>query len=318
MSEQNKLAKFNLKSVNILAESKHRTMEIEPLKKITMDGMISTQRLLFGTFIYLGLMIILIVYLLGDGARAKYVWLPLLTLGISITVIMANYLISSRDKSMLSSVAILLSDRIFENMRRKSKRKGDLKSIGIEKFDDKTGLVVFRDGRIGKVYEVEGTLSRSTLPVVANQTAIVKAQYLIARSATSYEKLILSIKQVNLREQLSKLEEYNQQANTGSMSDEWRRYMIQLMYNYIKNDLDGQETTVTQVLILSDFDKQSFENTEFEFMSAVDQGMYSRARAITNRKELVEKLAPIAMLSKGGQSSNGTIPKTIQQRKKQK
>lgn len=318
MSEQNKLAKFNLKSVNILAESKHRTMEIEPLKKITMDGMISTQRLLFGTFIYLGLMIILIVYLLGDGARAKYVWLPLLTLGISITVIMANYLISSRDKSMLSSVAILLSDRIFENMRRKSKRKGDLKSIGIEKFDDKTGLVVFRDGRIGKVYEVEGTLSRSTLPVVANQTAIVKAQYLIARSATSYEKLILSIKQVNLREQLAKLEEYNQQANTGSMSDEWRRYMIQLMYNYIKNDLDGQETTVTQVLILSDFDKQSFENTEFEFMSAVDQGMYSRARAIINRKELVEKLAPIAMLSKGGQSSNGTIPKTVQQRKKQK
>ena len=318
MSEQNKLAKFNLKSVNILAESKHRTMEIEPLKKITMDGMISTQRLLFGTFIYLGLMIILIVYLLGDGARAKYVWLPLLTLGISITVIMANYLISSRDKSMLSSVAILLSDRIFENMRRKSKRKGDLKSIGIEKFDDKTGLVVFRDGRIGKVYEVEGTLSRSTLPVVANQTAIVKAQYLIARSATSYEKLILSIKQVNLREQLAKLEEYNQQANTGSMSDEWRRYMIQLMYNYIKNDLDGQETTVTQVLILSDFDKQSFENTEFEFMSAVDQGMYSRVRAITNRKELVEKLAPIAMLSKGGESTNGTIPKTVQQRKKQK
>ena len=318
MSEQNKLAKFNLKSVNILAESKHRTMEIEPLKKITMDGMISTQRLLFGTFIYLGLMIILIVYLLGDGARAKYVWLPLLTLGISITVIMANYLISSRDKSMLSSVAILLSDRIFENMRRKSKRKGDLKSIGIEKFDDKTGLVVFRDGRIGKVYEVEGTLSRSTLPVVANQTAIVKAQYLIARSATSYEKLILSIKQVNLREQLAKLEEYNQQANTGSMSDEWRRYMIQLMYNYIKNDLDGQETTVTQVLILSDFDKQSFENTEFEFMSAVDPGMYSRARAITNRKELVEKLAPIAMLSKGGESTNGTIPKTVQQRKKQK
>ena len=318
MSEQNKLAKFNLKSVNILAESKHRTMEIEPLKKITMDGMISTQRLLFGTFIYLGLMIILIVYLLGDGARAKYVWLPLLTLGISITVIMANYLISSRDKSMLSSVAILLSDRIFENMRRKSKRKGDLKSIGIEKFDDKTGLVVFRDGRIGKVYEVEGTLSRSTLPVVANQTAIVKAQYLIARSATSYEKLILSIKQVNLREQLAKLEEYNQQANTGSMSDEWRRYMIQLMYNYIKNDLDGQETTVTQVLILSDFDKQSFENTEFEFMSAVDQGMYSRVRAITNRKELVEKLAPIAMLSKGEESTNGTIPKTVQQRKKQK
>lgn len=318
MSEQNKLAKFNLKSVNILAESKHRTMEIEPLKKITMDGMISTQRLLFGTFIYLGLMIILIVYLLGDGARAKYVWLPLLTLGISITVIMVNYLISSRDKSMLSSVAILLSDRIFENMRRKSKRKGDLKSIGIEKFDDKTGLVVFRDGRIGKVYEVEGTLSRSTLPVVANQTAIVKAQYLIARSATSYEKLILSIKQVNLREQLAKLEEYNQQANTGSMSDEWRRYMIQLMYNYIKNDLDGQETTVTQVLVLSDFDKQSFENTEFEFMSAVDQGMYSRLRAITNRKELVEKLAPIAMLSKGGQSTNGTIPKTVQQRKKQK
>lgn len=318
MSEQNKLAKFNLKSVNILAESKHRTMEIEPLKKITMDGMISTQRLLFGTFIYLGLMIILIVYLLGDGARAKYVWLPLLTLGISITVIMANYLISSRDKSMLSSVAILLSDRIFENMRRKSKRKGDLKSIGIEKFDDKTGLVVFRDGRIGKVYEVEGTLSRSTLPVVANQTAIVKAQYLIARSATSYEKLILSIKQVNLREQLAKLEEYNQQANTGSMSDEWRRYMIQLMYNYIKNDLDGQETTVTQVLVLSDFDKQSFENTEFEFMSAVDQGMYSRARAITSRKELVEKLAPIAMLSKGGESTNGTIPKTVQQRKKQK
>ena len=203
-------------------------------------------------------------------------------------------------------------------MRRKSKRKGDLKSIGIEKFDDKTGLVVFRDGRIGKVYEVEGTLSRSTLPVVANQTAIVKAQYLIARSATSYEKLILSIKQVNLREQLAKLEEYNQQANTGSMSDEWRRYMIQLMYNYIKNDLDGQETTVTQVLKLSDFDKQSFENTEFEFMSAVDQGMYSRARAITNRNELVEKLAPIAMLSKGGQSTNGTIPKTVQQRKKQK
>ncbi len=60
--------------------------------------MISTQRLLFGTFIYLGLMIILIVYLLGDGARAKYVWLPLLTLIKSITVAMANYLISSRDK----------------------------------------------------------------------------------------------------------------------------------------------------------------------------------------------------------------------------
>ena len=318
MSEHNKLAKFNLKSVNILAESKHRTMEVEPLKKITMDGMISTQRLLFGTFIYLGLIIIVIVYLLGDMQRVKYVWLPLLALGISITVIMANYLISSRDKSMLSSVAILLSDRILERVRRKAKRSGDLKSVGIEKFDDKTGLVVFRDGRIGKVYEVEGTLSRSTLPVVANQTAIVKAQYLVARSSTSYEKLILSIKQVNLREQLGQLEEYNQKANTNSMSDEWRRYMIQLMYNYIQNDLDGQETTVTQVLILSDDDKQAFENTEFEFMSAVDQGMYSRARAITNREELVEKLSPLTMLSKGGISTNGTVPKSVQERQKQK
>ena len=310
MEDKSKLAKFNLKSVNILAESKHRTMEVEALKKITMDGMISTQRMLLGTFIMIVLFIIMFTYLFSVGDRIPYVILPMIFLAISLSVIVGNYLISSRDKSMLSSVGTFLSDRIFERVRRKGGRKSDLKSVGIESFDEKTGLITFRDGRVGRAFEVEGTLSRSTLPVVANQTAIVKAQYLVARSATSYEKLILSIKQVDLKEQLEHLEKYNNKANSDSDGDKWRRYMIQLMHNYVADDLDGKEVTVTQVLVLSDFDKQAYDNTEFEFLSAVDQGMYSRARAITKVDELVSKLAPLTMLSKGGRSSNGISKKT--------
>ena len=43
MSES-KQPKFNLKTVNILSESKHRVLEVDMLKKITIDGTISTQR----------------------------------------------------------------------------------------------------------------------------------------------------------------------------------------------------------------------------------------------------------------------------------
>ena len=60
MSES-KQPKFNLKTVNILSESKHRVLEVDMLKKITIDGTISTQR----AFISFGISVLLFVVIMS-------------------------------------------------------------------------------------------------------------------------------------------------------------------------------------------------------------------------------------------------------------
>lgn len=304
MSES-KQPKFNLKTVNILAESKHRVLEVEMLKKITIDGTISTQRAFISFGISVLLFVVIMSLLMSDGNRIPFIFIPLLVFAIGCVILILNYMLSSRNKSMLNSVVILLNDRLIEKIRRKTGRKGDLKSFGIEDFDESTGLIHFRDNRVGRMYRVEGQLSRSTLPSVANGVAMARAQYLIGRSSTSNEKLITSIRNIDLRNQLKSYIDCYEKASSGSQDDEWRRHMSALMFNYVDDEIDNKQITVTQVVILSDYDEAAFLRSETEFFSAVNKGMYVNVQPVTTQRDLVEIVAPMLLLSKGGAKKYG-------------
>lgn len=300
--------KFNLKSVNILAESKHRTLEFEMLKKFTIDGMISTQRALISMGIGVGLFVAIFSFLIADMGRFPYIVIPTVILTICLTIITLNYMISSRNKSMLSSVMTLLSFSFFERARRSGKRDGDLKSFGIRDVNEKTGLITFEDeDMVGRLYRVEGQLSRSSLPAVANQTAIVKSQYLIARPDTVQETLITSIKNINVREQLKSYARFFDNASSSSPGDAWRRYMSSMMYNYVSEEIDDQETTVVQCLMIRDIDEQALMRSEQEFHNSVNNGLYALVQPLTTKAEIAEYLAPLTILSKGGQRKYGSV-----------
>lgn len=286
---------------NIIRGAMHQTRYMKSLEKITIDAQVSYNRL----FIAMGCITIsLFLYfqLAFDGGKTGYVILPATLTLIAVLILLVNFLISSRTKSMLFSALRLAYHPFLERARRKTKRLGDLKTLGIKDFNK--GVIHYTNGDFGLIYKIDGTLSLSALPSTANLVADAKSSYLVGRPASTQELMLVSVIENDTINQQLNLARYVQQANSGSMGDLWIKAMAIKTQEIIETRLNG-EYTVIEYLILRDSSIDSLKKAAQNLDRSVSLGLYAKADRLMNRKDVVEALAPIAMLSKKGKSKYG-------------
>lgn len=282
---------------NILKGPTQQTRYMKSLEKITMDAQVSYHRMFIAIFVFAISFIIYLSKALMAGPKTLYVivWATLIFIGISI--ILVNYLLSARTRSMLMASIVLITTPIIEHIRRKSKRVGDLKSIGIKSFDG--GVIKFTNNDVGVIYEIDGPLSLSTLPAVADAVATARAQYLVARTPTSQEQMVVSIKEIDTRSQIRNLKRYFDQESGDKIRDAWTKYMSDLTGEYIHKYVNN-EFTINEYVILRDIDMQSLQKSVIKFEDAARAGVYAKVKRIMTRKELIYAIGSLAMLSKKG------------------
>lgn len=297
---------------NILRESKHRTKYVKSLERFTIDAMVSFIRIFASIGFFVLLTVLYAGYVFGDTARLP--WIILQSTGIYIAgiIIILYYMISSRDRSMLSSVFVLIYSLIDESGRRNAGLAGNPKSVGIDYIDDRKGCIMHLDnGRVAKAIVVEGNLSKSVLPQVADDTADAVKAYLISRSSSSHEQLITSIKEINVDSQLqnlkdlyTKIELEDPQTTYKLYEKLWKQSIIEMNYNDIQEFLVDDEYAITQVKIIDEIDEDSLNKSVQLFLTHAYNGMMSYAEPINDRKDLVYYLSNLTALSRKGERRN--------------
>ena len=191
MSEQNQNVQTNSDNgllskrfkfmTNILRESKHRTKYIKSLEKFTIDAMVSFIRIFMSIGLFVFLTVFYLGYAFGDTARLPWIIAQATGIYIGGCIIILYYMISSRDQSMLNSIFVLIYSLIDETGRRRTGLAGNPKTVGIDYIDDRKNCLIHLDnGRVAKAIKVEGNLSKSVLPQVADDTADAVKSYLIS------------------------------------------------------------------------------------------------------------------------------------------
>lgn len=290
---------------NILSESRHRTQYIKSLEKIVPDPRIPIIRIV-AAIILLALLVIFVGYtLFSDSLKLKYILIPTLLLGFSGIFLIFIYLLPSYEKSMLESSYELISFIINEKIRRKSGINGDLTSFGIESITD--GICLMENGDYGLVYEIEGQLSASTLPSVADAVADVKDRYYVSRNSTCYTFTIMSIKRTDLSNQLDNLNNLmNIQTNEKQINDDWRVSMAKINYDYLNDEIKNRDMSIYQLIILCDTSINSLIKSKDAFELSAANGMFSRCIYLPEEKMICEKLHTLTSLSKKGvEKENG-------------
>lgn len=283
---------------NILVRAQDRETYIKFLKKVTKDAMVPTNRL-----IYSGLFLIVVVgfsmwMMFSDFDRILYILIPCLLLSIASIQIAYYLLISSRRKSMLSSILTLLTMRLSEFLRQNSSKHGELQSLGIKNF--KKGFILFEDGDLGVCYAISGQLGKSTLPEVANQVHQIKFDYLVSRSSTSHEMTVTSIKKLNVDAQIDYYKRIFNSANSSSDTDAWRKYMSRMMKTEVEDKIAKNEVSIYQYLILREVDIPALMKSIDLFELASSDGLYSNVRRVQTSKEFLESVGSLSLLSKKG------------------
>ena len=225
-SSKNQLRRFKFMT-NILVRAQDKEIYIKLLKKVTKDALAPTNRIIASGLVILSTLVVALWLMFSDLDRFVYVSIPSILLTIGAVWIAYYLTISSRKKSMLSSVMTLMLMRLSERIRLRSARYGELSSLGIKSF--KKGYILFDDGDYGVCYAFAGQLGKSTLPEVANLIHQIKHDYLVSRSDTSHEMTITSVKKLNVDKQIEYYKEiYN--VNVGNENvNVWNRYMSQMI-----------------------------------------------------------------------------------------
>lgn len=297
---------------NILRESKHRTKYVKSLERFTIDAMVSYIRIFISIGLFVFLTVAYLGYVFGDSARMPWIFVQSTFIYIGGIIIILYYMISSRDKSMLNSIFVLIYSLIDETGRRKSGLSGNIKTIGIDYIDDKKDCLIHLDnGRVAKALVVEGNLSKSVLPQVADDTAEAVKAYLVSRSNTSHEKLITSIREINVESQLQNLKdqyarlELTEPKTQNKLYEKlWMQSLISMTYEDIQNKLIVDEYAITQIKIIDEIDEQSLNKSVQLYMTHALNGMMSYVEPIDDRKDLVYYLSNLTSLSKKGERLN--------------
>lgn len=299
--EQKRSKEFKFMT-NVTKGAVHQTRYMKSLEKVTMDAQVSYMRM----YIAMGIGG-LFIFIFGVGAlnntqKLPYIFIPAVLILVSVFIIIVNYLISSRTKSMLVTALKLGAHPYLEGVRRKAKGLGDIKSVGIQGF--KKGVITFTNGDKGVLYKIDGNLSLSTLPGVADAVANAKAQYLIARTPTSQEQMIVSISATNVQTQMAKLREYFTTETGHEMRDLWAKAMSLQIQNHITEYI-SDEFTVVESLIVRDKDIPTLKKSIANFEQSARSGLYANYRRIMEPSEFAELLGPLTMLSKKGRLAFG-------------
>lgn len=288
---------------NIIQGPMQQTRYMKSLEKITMDAQVSYQQLIFGLVFMLVAVIIYISTGVFVGSKFAYVFIPATIIFASLSILVINYLISSRSKPMLYTAGKLALHPYFENIRLRSKKLGNLKSVGIKSF--KKGVITFKNGDKGLLYEIAGQLSLSTLPGTADAIANARAQYLMARTPDSQEQLLVSIKHMDTRPQLMNLNNYFKQ-DTGDINrDYWTKAMALQIGNYI-NEYINDDFTIGECIIIREKNLAQLKKLKTIFEQSANGGLYASAVLITDINKVIELMSPLTLLSRKGKKLNAS------------
>ena len=294
-------------TTNILAKSRHRTRDVRQLKNITPDTQVSYSRI----FISIGLVVLLVTSIGATfsamGARASYMALPVLIIGLMGIVLIVLFILPSRQKSLLSSVMELFIFWIGERSRRSLAPNAAFQNVGIDEV--KNGVIYFSNGDTGLMYDVEGQISFSVLPVVANATADQRRQYLIARADTTKEMLLTSVRRTDVRSKLDNLKGIYKKAQSNPEPwTDWVQDYATTCYNYIESNMGAHETQIFQVLILRETTVTNLDRARETFENACYNGMYAHVQAVVDDGEIAHRLRAMTMLSDKGFEKLGGQP----------
>lgn len=283
---------------NIIADARHRTKYVKELEKVTMDAQISISRLIICITVAVLTTMGVLYFIFTSGERGKYIAFPLLLALVCILVLILNFALPSRSKSMLESAVTLVMFTVSERFRRKGKKATDIQSLGIRKYYK--GYLYLDDDRIAAVYKVEGQLSRSVLPAVADATAAAKKRYLIARPENSQETLITSIKEVDVTSQLDTLINYYQAYQEDNETHALFRDYANMTYRYIDENMSNIEYAISQILIISNTTMEGLRKHQSIFEKSCNDGLYAGAILLDSKKQIIDELAPLTLISKKG------------------
>lgn len=289
---------YKLTMANILSGARHHTRYVKALEKITVDASISYERIVFGLGVGVAVLVIFALMMTkgpGDFTHTKVWFIPFF---VSLLILVILYVLPSRNRSLLRSTFDLLRFQLYERSRRKLLRNSSITSVGIKKCDE-DGLIHFDNGDVGYLYNVEGQVSRSILPAVAKAQIQLRHQYLIQRPATLQEKLMTSVKQVDVRSKKRYLRDlYLKTKDSDAPEKEWILHYTSMLHGVIVNNIESDETQLFQALMLRDESELTLEKSVRIFEDAASQGMYARAQRITNDADIARYLHSITMLSR--------------------
>lgn len=284
---------------NIVAEARDRTRYVKFLKNFTIDAQVSFVRLVTAMGLATLVIVVTAFILTHVGAKFKYIAVPTLIAGICALILVVIYTISSRQRSMLSSVFDLLLFLMGERTRRATAENKSIGTVGVSHSEN--GVIYFDNGDVGLMYDVEGQISFSMLPAVAAETANRRHQYYVARPATTQEIMTTSVQRADVR---SKLDHYRNIYMTAEDSDAeyapWVKHMSQLLYNYVDDNMGQNETQLFQTLIIRDVGISELKKARQAFEQSSLQGMYASITPITDSGEIARRLRSITMLSNQG------------------
>lgn len=283
---------------NILVRAQDKETYIRFLKKVTKDALVPTNRLIYSGVFLITMVGFALWIMFNDFDRTFYVLGPCLLLIFASFQIAYYLLISSRRKSMLSSIFTLLTMRVSEFLRHNSTKYSEFQSIGIKSF--KKGFILFEDGDYGVCYSVAGQLARATLPEVANQVQQIRFDYLVSRSSTSHEMTITSIKKLDVTTQTNYYKEIYKVANGDSQTDAWRRFMAEMIKTNTEQKIASKEISIYQYLILREKDQESLIKSINLLELAASDGLYSNIRRIVTAEEFLDAVGVLSMISKKG------------------
>lgn len=286
---------------NILVRAQDKETYVKLLKKVTKDALVPTNRIIFSGAIVLATLVFTLWLTFSDIDRLLYVALPCILLVIGSIWISYYLMISSRKKSMLSSVMTLLLMRVSEKIRLGSTKYGELQTLGIKSF--KKGYLLFEDGDYGVCYAFAGQLGKSTLPEVANQVHQIRFDYLVSRSDTSHETTFTSIKQLNVDKQVEYYKMIYDINSGDSIVNMWNRYMSKMIKEEVENKIAKNEVSIYQYLILREPTAKDLTKSMQLLDLAASDGMYASIRKIETAKELIDSIGAVSLISRKGSMS---------------
>ena len=286
---------------NILVRAQDKETYVKLLKKVTKDALVPTNRIIFSGAIVLATLVFTLWLTFSDIDRLLYVALPCILLVIGSIWISYYLMISSRKKSMLSSVMTLLLMRVSEKIRLGSTKYGELQTLGIKSF--KKGYLLFEDGDYGVCYAFAGQLGKSTLPEVANQVHQIRFDYLVSRSDTSHETTFTSIKQLNVDKQVEYYKMIYDINSGDSIVNMWNRYMSKMIKEEVENKIAKNEVSIYQYLILREPNAKDLTKSMQLLDLAASDGMYASLRRVETAKELIDSVGAVSLISRKGSMS---------------
>lgn len=280
---------------SVLVPSRNRGMYLKPLEYVTQDAKIPFIRIIVSILAITVVILTAVWYLSSNAARFGYVVAPVIIMTIAALAALVIYMLSSRNRSVLTT---LLWYNVFK-MRERGRERTNLKlaSFGIKSVDS-NGTIHFENGDVGHMYVVRGQLSNSTLPSVADSIAALRTSYYIAREGATQEMRIMSVEPNKLIRQRDHLEDLiKENLNRGGEGNRWRASMAELQCRYMDALVeDGHQLTINQLVILrAPDDGRTLLKYERAFEAAASAGMYERFHRVTESDDVISRLNDVVL-----------------------